>query len=113
MSEKLQYIIQAEPEATADPTDILHRAMAADAATIAAGRGKPHAPGPPAGAAGPQLGAAGPFVASSPVGDINAAVLRAQMRLETQAAATCSKVILCSLQAKLCFYLYWYWGHGA
>jgi hypothetical protein len=77
---------QAEPEATADPADILHRAMAADAATIAAGCGGTFA-------AGPQLGAAGPFAAGSPVGDINAAVIRAQMRLETQAAAAGGKVL--------------------
>jgi hypothetical protein len=70
----------------------MHRAMAADAATIAAGRGITPAPGPPAGATGPQFRAAGPWAAASPVGDINAAVIRAQMRLETQAVAAGSKV---------------------
>lgn len=85
--------IQAEPTATADPADILHRAMAADAATIAAERGSPSAPGLPVAATGLQIGAAGPVAAASPVGDINAAVIRAQMRLETQAAAEGSKVV--------------------
>ena len=88
----VHYTVQAEPEATADPADIMHRAMAADAATIAAGHGGSSAAGPPAGATGPLLGAAEPFAAGSPVGDINAAVIRAQMRLETQAAAAGSKV---------------------
>lgn len=71
----------------------MHRAMAADAAAIAARRGTLFTTGPPVGATGPQLGGAGPFAAASPVGDINAAVLRAQMRLETQAATAGSKVL--------------------
>ena len=71
----------------------MHHAIAADAATIAAGSGSSSFTEPPANATGTQLGAARPFMTGSPVGDINAAVLRAQMRLETQAATAGSKVL--------------------